>query len=104
MSHPHSRSARLTTAAAICVWVALPILMSCAESRSASFDDARIAEDVKGALSADHMDAVSVDVRNGRVTLVGILATQEEKLQAQRDAERVDGVVSVKNEVEVRKP
>lgn len=80
------------------------MLMSCAASRSSSFDDARIIEDVKAALSADHLDAVSVRVTSGRVTLVGIVATQEDKLQAQRDAERVDGVISVANEVELRKP
>jgi len=104
VSRLHSRSARLATAAAIFFPVVIAILTSCAASRSSSFDDARIAEDVKGAVSADHLDAVSVYVTNGRVTLVGIVATQEDKLRAQRDAERVDGVTSVANEVEVRKP
>jgi osmotically-inducible protein OsmY len=79
------------------------MLVSCA-SRVSSFDDARIAEDVTGVLRADHIDGVSVYVKNGRVTLVGVVDTQEQSVQARRDAERVDGVASVTNDIETRKP
>lgn len=71
-------------------------------SRVDSFDDARIKEDVAGALNADHIYNVTVSVSGGRVMLVGTVPNALAREGATRDAERVAGVVAVDNRIEVR--
>jgi osmotically-inducible protein OsmY len=78
------------------------MLAACSAARSVSFDDARIAEEIKGAIHEDHIDEVTVSVKNRRVTLEGIVDSQEQSDQARRDAERIDGVVAVSNQIRVR--
>ena len=81
---------------------ALLITASCASSRSASFDDARIKEDVTGALIADHIEGITVSVSQGRVTLVGLVPGVKDRQLAVMDAERVPGVRFVDDQIEVR--
>ena len=80
---------------------ALLLAVACTFSRTASFDDARIAENVAGALREDHIEGITVSVTHGRVTLVGIVPTRGERDEAEVDAERVPGVVAVENQIEV---
>src|ERR1700694_2520173 len=87
-----------TMRAAACVLLTL----TCATGRTASFDDARIAEDVTGTLHDDHIENVTVSVKNGRVTLVGIVDSEDQRELAGRDAERVPGVVAISNQISVR--
>jgi osmotically-inducible protein OsmY len=74
---------------------------ACTSSRTASFDDARIEEEVAGALRADHIDGIAVSVKAGCVTLTGIVATRAERDEASSIAERVPGVISIANQIEV---
>jgi osmotically-inducible protein OsmY len=63
---------------------------------------------VKSALAADvgmkTLRGVDVDSDNGVVTLKGHVDSAEVKRRAEEVAKKVDGVSSVKNELEVRKP
>ena len=80
---------------------ALLFAVACTSTRTASFDDARIAENVVGALREDRIEGITVSVTHGRVKLVGIVATRGERDEAEVDAERVPGVVAVENQIEV---
>jgi osmotically-inducible protein OsmY len=48
-----------------------------------------------------HSDRIAVDAENGKVTLRGTVGTPREKHEARKAAERVHGVVSVDNQLEV---
>jgi osmotically-inducible protein OsmY len=47
---------------------------------------------------------IAVAVKNGVVTLTGFTKSYADKYQAERDAKRVNGVVAVANDIEVRLP
>ncbi len=47
---------------------------------------------------------VGVAVKNGVVTLSGFVRSYTQKYQAERDAKRVEGVMAVANDIEVRLP
>ena len=47
---------------------------------------------------------IGVAVNNGVVTLTGFVRSYTQKWQAERDAERVSGVLAVANDIEVRLP
>jgi osmotically-inducible protein OsmY len=47
---------------------------------------------------------IGVAVKDGVVTLTGFVRTYAQKLQAEQDAKRVDGVVGVANAIDVRLP
>src|SRR5687768_5353278 len=47
---------------------------------------------------------VGVAVKNGVVTLSGFVRSYTQKYQAERDAKRVEGVLAVANDIEVRLP
>ncbi|MDQ6800498.1 MAG: BON domain-containing protein [Acidobacteriota bacterium] len=70
----------------------------CFSGRQATSDDARISDEIRGALHTDRIDEVTVDVANGHVRLSGS-ATAEQIERAVFDAERVDGVRSVKSTI-----
>ena len=63
---------------------------------------------VKTALATDvglgTITAIDVDSDNGVVTLKGHVDSADVKRRAEEVAKKVDGVSSVKNELEVRKP
>ncbi len=67
-------------------------------------DDIRIRTEIQGALSkrsAAHFLNVSTTVIEGRVLLTGRIADPQERLNATRDAWRVQGVRKVDNAIEV---
>lgn len=69
--------------------------------------DSRIRQDVIDELEWDpSVDSreIGVAVKDGVVTLTGTVDSFSEKLQAERDAERVHGVRAVANELEVKLP
>jgi osmotically-inducible protein OsmY len=47
---------------------------------------------------------IAVAVKNGVVTLTGFVRSYTQKYQAERDAKRVEGVLAVANDLEVRLP
>lgn len=68
-------------------------------------DDDELAEEVKDALFYDtwvDAEAISVDVKDGVVTLSGELPSYEEIRYATDDAWDVDGVVGVRSELKLR--
>jgi osmotically-inducible protein OsmY len=69
--------------------------------------DSDIKRDVEDELRWDpDIDAtdISVNVHNGVVTLTGFVRSYAQKVQAERDAKRVAGVVAVADDLEVRLP
>ena len=69
--------------------------------------DDEIKRDVEDELRWDHdIDAtdIAVAVKNGVVTLTGFVRSYTQKYQAERDAKRVQGVLAVANDLEVRLP
>lgn len=69
--------------------------------------DSDIKRDVEDELRWDpDIDAtdIAVAVHNGVVTLTGFVSSYAQKMEAERDATRVAGVVGVANDIEVRLP
>ncbi len=69
--------------------------------------DSEIKENVERELKWDpDIDAtdIAVSVKNGVVALTGFSRSYLQKLQAEKDAKRVAGVVGVANDIEVRLP
>jgi osmotically-inducible protein OsmY len=69
--------------------------------------DAEIKRDVEEELRWDpDIDAsdIAVAVKDGVVTLSGFVRSYTQKWQAERDAKRVEGVLAVANDIEVRLP
>jgi len=69
--------------------------------------DSEIRDDVEEELRWDpDIDAtdVAVSVKDGVVTLSGFVRSYLQKIQAEKDAKRVAGVVGVANDIEVRLP
>jgi len=67
-------------------------------------DDARIANDIRAALMRDadvDSSRVNVDVRGGRVRLLGSVSSAWERSRAEEDARWTRGVVSVSNQLTV---
>lgn len=68
-------------------------------------DDATITASVKSTLVADkaaNLTRVDVDTNNGVVSLNGVVDSSEQKSRAEQLARRVDGVKSVKNNLQVK--
>jgi osmotically-inducible protein OsmY len=69
--------------------------------------DSDIKRDVEFELKWDpDIDAtdIAVSVKNGVVTLTGFVRSYSQKLDAERDAKRVSGVIGLANDIEVRLP
>jgi osmotically-inducible protein OsmY len=69
--------------------------------------DSEIRKDVEDELKWDpDIDAtdIAVSVKSGVVTLAGYVRSYLQKMQAERDAKRVAGVLGVANDIEVRLP
>jgi osmotically-inducible protein OsmY len=69
--------------------------------------DTEIKKDVEDELRWDpDIDAtdIAVSVKGGVVTLAGFVPSYVQKFEAERDAKRVQGVVAVANDLEVRLP
>jgi hyperosmotically inducible protein len=71
-------------------------------------DDAAIKTAVKAKLAADvklsTLTNIEVNSTNGIVTLAGMVNDESDKVQAERVARSVDGVVRVNNELQVKRP
>ena len=70
-------------------------------------DDAAIKASVKAKMAADvklsTLTNIEVNSTNGVVTLAGMVNDETEKIQAERVALSVDGVVRVHNELQVKR-
>lgn len=69
--------------------------------------DSEIKQDVERELQWDpDIDAsdIAVAVKSGVVTLTGFVRSYTQKLQAEKDAKRINGVMAVANDIEVRLP
>ncbi len=69
--------------------------------------ESQIKMDVEAQLrSTPDIDAtyIGVTVKDGVVTLTGFVGSYDQKVQAERDAKRVDGVLGVANDIDVRVP
>jgi osmotically-inducible protein OsmY len=69
--------------------------------------DSQIKRDIEGQLQwSRDFDAtdIGVSVKDGVVTLTGVVRSSIEKLLAEREAKRVDGIVGVANDIDVRVP
>lgn len=96
--------------AAITAAASLTALPGCAVTRDQStvgeyIDDATITTKVKAKFVEDKgvdASAISVETLNGEVVLSGFAKSSAEKARAQELAQKVKGVRSVKNSLEVR--
>ncbi|MDB6083019.1 MAG: osmotically inducible protein [Gammaproteobacteria bacterium] len=69
--------------------------------------DSEIKRDVEDELKFDaDVDPtdIAVSVKNGVISLTGFVGSYRQKLQAESDAKRVNGVIAVANDIEVRLP
>ena len=87
-------------------WIALALtaaLCSCSLSgrASAAPDDNAIRDEVRAYLHSDGFDAIELVVDRGVVTMTGHLSTTTFREKAVSDAERVAGVRSVVDRIEV---
>jgi hyperosmotically inducible periplasmic protein len=71
-------------------------------------DDASIKTAVKAKLAADvklsTLTNIEVNSTNGVVTLAGQVRDESDRIQAERVARTVDGVVRINNELQVKQP
>ncbi|HEY0745913.1 MAG TPA: BON domain-containing protein [Steroidobacteraceae bacterium] len=81
--------------------------MTLAEERIIMRADSDIKRDVEDEIKYDadvHSDDIGVSVKSGVVALTGFVSSYSQKLQAEADAKRVSGVMSVANDIQVRIP
>jgi len=69
--------------------------------QSCGVDDVKIATDVKEVLLLNYPQTSS-SVRNGIVTLTGVVDTEDKKADAEKLVKEVNGVKNVVNDIEVR--
>ncbi len=67
----------------------------------ASMDNTTIEEEVRKNMLGDHITGLTVDVNDGVVTLAGHLPTASDRQKAYDDANKVNGVKSVINHIDV---
>ena len=84
-------------------------LGACSTTQSAGkqVDDAAIHTAVKAKLTADRFSNivnVDINVTNGVVTLAGEVPNTQVKMEAEKEARSVDGVVRVINNLQVKHP
>lgn len=72
------------------------------ERRSDTELEEQIVRELKWDSRINWASSISVDVKNGVVTLTGAVPTYLQKLEAQRAAHRVTGVLDVANDIEVK--
>ena len=93
------------TLAGLCLGT-LPALQSCNSNRPATvgMEDSEVTTKIKAKYAADSdvsFTDISVNTEEGVVYLTGRVATQEEKNEAERIAEKIDGVKDVVNHLKV---
>lgn len=100
---------RTKTGIAIAAALTAATMVGCAtgpayESNADAIDDATITANVKAALLQDpetRASNISVNTLRGRVELTGFVNSREEGSEATHDANRVAGVRSVNNELQI---
>jgi osmotically-inducible protein OsmY len=85
------------------VWTLLVGSMAC-RSTNATSDEATLQEEIADSLHRDHLDAIVVRVRGAKATLSGVVSSAAERETAQRDAEQVEGIKAVTNNIRVGSP
>jgi osmotically-inducible protein OsmY len=89
------------------VWLIVSALLvgsiTC-RSTIATSEDATLQEEIADSLRRDHLDAIAVRVRGAKATLSGVASSAAERETAQRDAEQVDGIKAVTNNIRVGSP
>jgi len=101
---------RITLYCAITLLTAMCGLAGCAgsqtqESTGQFVDDSVLTTKVKTALvKDDKVDAVDIQVQTfkGDVQLSGFADSADEKVRAESDAKRIDGVKEVKNDIRIK--
>ena len=84
--------------------IAVPLTVACGKTVGETIDDATITTRVKTAMLNDKAVGglgIDVDTFKGVVTLSGRVKTQAEKAQAVAIARRTDGVVEVKDALQI---
>ena len=79
---------------------AVGLLLGCSRSRS----DAQIASEIQSKINSDSnipTKHITVGASNGVVTLSGAVATEYERTAAENDASQVEGVKTVRNDLQV---
>lgn len=95
---------------ALCVSLAAALLLvSCSTTQSAGkqIDDTTIHAAVTAKLTADRFSNIvniDINVTNGVVTLAGEVPNPQVKIDAEKEARSVDGVVRVINNLQVKHP
>jgi osmotically-inducible protein OsmY len=79
----------------------LLLALSCVTSAPPTHDDALLREAVLINLTSDHLDHITVAVHARVVTLSGVVGSAGERSEAQRDAELVEGVLGVRNDLRI---
>jgi osmotically-inducible protein OsmY len=81
----------------------LSLLLGAPSCRSTGVtsQDATLQEEIADSLHRDHLDTIMVTVREARVTLSGVVSSEADRMLARRDAEQVEGVKAVVNNVRV---
>ena len=87
---------------ALCAIVFAFCLFSC-RSTLVTSDDATLQERIVDNLHGDHLDSITVVVSHGRATLEGTAPSAAAREAARRDAEQIEGVKAVVNNVQVQK-
>jgi|GEM_PF-5524600 len=76
------------------------VTTACSSTLATSVD-ATLKERILASLHAEHLDRVTVTVKDAAVTLEGVVGSEGERAEAQVDAERVDGVKVVRNNLRI---
>jgi len=77
------------------------------QSPGRQIDDASIHTSIKAKLTADRFSNIvniDINVTNGIVTLAGEVPSTQVKMDAEKEARSVDGVVKVINNLQVKNP
>ena len=91
---------RNTCRSMFAILFAIGLLLGCSRSRS----DAQIASEIQSKINSDSnipTKQVTVGASNGVVTLSGAVATEYERTAAENDASQVEGVKTVRNDLQV---
>ncbi len=98
--------AGVTPSRAVVLLIVSALLVGSITCRStiATSEDATLQEEIADSLRRDHLDAIAVRVRGAKATLSGVASSAAERETAQRDAEQVDGIKAVTNNIRVGSP
>jgi len=93
--------------AAVLLTFVFALACTTTQSPGRQVDDAGIHTAVKAKLTTDHFSNIvniDINVTNGVVTLAGEVPNPQIKIEAEKEARSVDGVVRVINNLQVKHP